>query len=296
MLNTSNYESQTSLNDAFELIKGIFDKERTSYEKTIKTLKKRISQLEEALVKANKENIKYQSKLSDLKGKLTTISKTVSKLEDSDIEVKKIIKENTKEESINIKNNVYNQIKYRNNEKMNSFRKKTKFITNINRSVNDNENFQIKRNLIENITNKQLNNGEDIKRDYKSKTSKPNKKSLSYKIKTRILNGEKEENKTATEQNNLFKNYYINGENRTYLNSNAFNENTRNLRLRDDVDKRNNTGKIKYLSVDKYNQIEQKIKGIKSGLNIFKDKEEANKVNDSLDNNSISINEQNIFS
>ena len=105
MLNISDYESQASLNDAFELIKGIFDKERESYEKTIKTLKNRISQLEDALLKANKENMKYQSKISDLKSKLSTISKTVSKLEDSenDFEIKKTIKENAKEQFINIK-------------------------------------------------------------------------------------------------------------------------------------------------------------------------------------------------
>ena len=173
MLNISDYESQASLNDAFELIKGIFDKERESYEKTIKTLKNRISQLEDALLKANKENMKYQSKISDLKSKLSTISKTVSKLEDSenDFEIKKTIKENAKEQFINIKKeNNYNNIKYRNNnERMNTFRKKTKFITNINRSVNDNEHHQLKNNFLENLNIKQLNNGEDIKSNYNNK-------------------------------------------------------------------------------------------------------------------------------
>ena len=96
MLNISDYESQASLNDAFELIKGIFDKERESYEKTIKTLKNRISQLEDS---------------------------------ENDFEIKKTIKENAKEQFINIKKeNNYNNIKYRNNnERMNTFRKKTKF-------------------------------------------------------------------------------------------------------------------------------------------------------------------------
>ena len=49
MLNISDYESQASLNDAFELIKGIFDKERESYEKTIKTLKKQSNNLNQLL-------------------------------------------------------------------------------------------------------------------------------------------------------------------------------------------------------------------------------------------------------
>lgn len=299
MLNISDYESQASLNDAFELIKGIFDKERESYEKTIKTLKNRISQLEDALLKANKENMKYQSKISDLKSKLSTISKTVSKLEDSenDFEIKKTIKENAKEQFINIKKeNNYNNIKYRNNnERMNTFRKKTKFITNINRSVNDNEHHQLKNNFLENLNIKQLNNGEDIKSNYNNKTSKPNKKAFSYKIKNRLLNAEETEGKNTSRKNNLFKSYAYNGENPSiYLSSNGYNENKRNMRLKDDIDKRNKTNKIKYLSFDKYNQIEKKIKGIKSGLNIFKEKEET-KLSDSLNNNSISIYEQNIF-
>ena len=237
--------------------------------------------------------MKYQSKISDLKSKLSTISKTVSKLEDSenDFEIKKTIKENAKEQFINIKKeNNYNNIKYRNNnERMNTFRKKTKFITNINRSVNDNEHHQLKNNFLENLNIKQLNNGEDIKSNYNNKTSKPNKKAFSYKIKNRLLNAEETEGKNTSRKNNLFKSYAYNGENPSmYLSSNGYNENKRNMRLKDDIDKRNKTNKIKYLSFDKYNQIEKKIKGIKSGLNIFKEKEET-KLSDSLNNNSISI-------
>ena len=42
---------------------------------------------------------------------------------------------------------------------------------------------------------------------------------------------------------------------------------------------------IKYISSEKFNKIEQKIKGIKSGLNIYRGKEES-KFNENSNNNS----------
>ena len=299
MLNNSDFETQGSLNDAFDLIKNIFEKERTSYEKTINSLKNKISGLEEALLKANKENMIYQTKISNLKRKLTSISKTVSKLEESDFEPKNENKENEKIDVIINKDNINNNnIKYRNKDKANSFRKKTKYITNINRSVNDNYEQFMNTNLL-NIknNNKQLNDGEDIKTNYNNKSNKPMKKSLSTKIKNSLLNNvEETENKISARQNNIFKNYARNEENHSlYLHSNGFSEKNKNIKLIENYDKRCNTNKVKYLSCDKYNQIEQKIKGIKSNLNIFKEKEET-KLNDSVNDNSNSINEENIFS
>ena len=149
MLNNSDFEISGSLNDAFELIKSIFDKERKSYEKTILSMKNRITELEEALIKANKENMKYQTKISNLKRKLTSISKTVSKLEDSDFDLKNEKKETEKNDFITNRENCHNNIKYRNKEKMNSFRKKTKFMSNINRSASDNCNQFMKTNFVD---------------------------------------------------------------------------------------------------------------------------------------------------
>ena len=89
MSKNSDIQSQISLNNAFKIIKNIFDKERISYEKEIKSLKDKVSDLEEALNKANKENMKYQERISKLKKRLIFISETVSKLDDSDFEFKK---------------------------------------------------------------------------------------------------------------------------------------------------------------------------------------------------------------
>lgn len=297
MSNNSDYETQSSLNDALELIKGIFDKERSNYEKTIKSLKNRISDLELALDKANKENMEYQTKITNMKRKLISISKTVSKLEDSDFEFRNDKNEFEKIVFITNKDNHYNNIKYRNKEKVNSFRKKTKFISNINRSASDNYTQYIKNNFLDNNDNKQFNEGEDIKTNYYNKINninKPNKKALSSRIKNSLLNvDDNDEKKSRAKKNNLFKSYANNGENHSlYLHSNGLNEKNKNFSLHENFDKKYNSNKIKYLSADKYDQIEQRIKGIKSNLNIYKEKEES-KVNNSQNDYSVSINEEN---
>ena len=85
-MNNSNYN--TSLNDAFELILKIFNDERLCYENTINSLKDKVSELEDSLIQVKNENKTYQTKISKLKGKLKSISKTVSKLEDDDFSPK----------------------------------------------------------------------------------------------------------------------------------------------------------------------------------------------------------------
>ena len=301
MLNNLENISQSSLNEAFELIKNIFNKERNLYEKTINTLKNRISELEEALNKVNKDNMKYQSKKSKLKEKLNSISKTVSKLEESDFDIKNENQKNEKDKIIINMDNLNNNIKYRNIEKNNSFRRKTKYLSNINRSASGNFNQYIKNSFLDTNNNKQFNDGEDIKANYnfkpnkESRQNKQNQKELTSKIKDSLLNAEQTEDRTIYKRNNLFKTYAKNGENNSvYLYSNNYDEKNKDVILLENYEKKGNINKVKYLSSEKYNKIEQKIKGIKSGLNIYKEKEE-NKLNDSINNNSISNNEENIF-
>ena len=185
MLNNFDFSSQESLNDAFNLIKSIFDKERNSYEKSIMSLKNKIIELEQALIKANKEKMKYQAKISSLKRKLNSISKTVSKLEESDYDTKKGNKELEKTEIIinmeNFKNNTNNNIKYRNNGKANSFRKRTKYTCNINRSASDNFNHNSRTHDLQ----------------------KNDKKALSSRIKSGLLNVQQTEDKIKSKQNNV---------------------------------------------------------------------------------------------
>ena len=304
MLNNLENISQSSLNEAFELIKNIFNKERNLYEKTINTLKNRISELEEALNNANKDNMKYQSKISKLKEKLNSISKTVSKLEESDFDIKNDNQKNEKAKIIINMDNLNNNIKYRNIEKNNSFRRKTKYLSNINRSASGNFNQYIKNSFLDTNNNKQFNNGEDIKTNYNFKPNiennqnnqnKQNKKELTSKIKDSLLNAEQTEQRIIYKRNNLFKTYARVGDNNSvYLYSNGYDEKNKDMILLENYEKKGNVNKVKYLSSEKYNKIEQKIKGIKSGLNIYKEKEE-NKLNYSMDNNTISNNEENNF-
>ena len=263
MLDGLNIKSSPSLKKAFEMILKIFEEERTYYEDTINSLKGKVSELEDSLLQMKKENMNYQVRISKLKGKLRTISKTVSKLEDSDFEVKINNKENEKSESNNY-GNKFNQLKYRNTETINSFRRKTKLISDIN--VNKN---QLNQNYVKlsTIDNEKLNfNGEDINRSFDKKN---HKKTLSTKIKNSILNINQQANiKRKNDENSMIRSNVINEEDVSVYLVNNFNENDNILSKADTsydkFDKKKNTP-----SRDKYNKIKQKIKGLKSALTIY---------------------------
>ena len=263
MLDSIKIKSSPSLKKAFEMILKIFEEERTYYEDTINSLKGKVSELEDSLLQMKKENMNYQVRISKLKGKLRTISKTVSKLEDSDFEVKINNKENEKSESNNY-GNKFNQLKYRNTETINSFRRKTKLISDIN--VNKN---QLNQNYVKlsTIDNEKLNfNGEDINRSFDKKN---HKKTLSTKIKNSILNINQQANiKKKNDENSLIRSNMNNEEDVSVYLVNNYNENDNVLNKADisfdKIDKKKNTP-----SRDKYNKIKQKIKGLKSALTIY---------------------------
>ena len=263
MLDSLKLKSSPSLKKAFEMILKIFEEERTYYEDTINSLKGKVSELEDSLLQMKKENMNYQVRISKLKGKLRTISKTVSKLEDSDFEVKINNKENEKSESNNY-GNKFNQLKYRNTETINSFRRKTKLISDIN--VNKN---QLNQNYVKlsTIDNEKLNfNGEDINRSFDKKN---HKKTLSTKIKNSILNINQQTNlRRKNDENSMIKSNMNNEEDVSVYLVNNYNENDNVLNKADisfdKIDKKKNTP-----SRDKYIKIKQKIKGLKSALTIY---------------------------
>ena len=263
MLDSLKLKSSPSLKKAFEMILKIFEEERTYYEDTINSLKGKVSELEDSLVQMKKENMNYQVRVSKLKGKLRTISKTVSKLEDSDFEVKVNNKENEKTE-INNYGNKFNQLKYRNTETINSFRRKTKLMSDINVSKN-----QLNQNYVKlsTIDNEKLNfNGEDINRSFDKKN---HKKTLSTKIKNSILNINQQTNlRRKNDENSMIKSNMNNEEDVSVYLVNNYNENDNTLNKADisfdKIEKKKNTP-----SRDKYNKIKQKIKGLKSALTIY---------------------------
>jgi len=263
MLDSLKIKSSPSLKKAFEMILKIFEEERTYYEDTINSLKGKVSELEDSLLQMKKENMNYQVRVSKLKGKLRTISKTVSKLEDSDFEVKVINKENEKTESNNY-GQKFNQLKYRNTETINSFKRKTKLISDPN--VNKN---QLNQNYVKlsTIDNEKLNfNGEDINRSFDRKN---HKKTLSTRIKNSILNMNQQVNiRKKNDENSMIRSNMNNEEDVSVYLVNTYNENDNIVNKADisfdKIEKKKNTP-----SRDKYNKIKQKIKGLKSALTIY---------------------------
>ena len=272
-MNNSNYN--TSLNDAFELILKIFNDERLCYENTINSLKDKVSELEDSLIQVKNENKTYQTKISKLKGKLKSISKTVSKLEDDDFSPKpnkknnKNINENEELNGININKNNFTVMKCRNDDKnndiFNSFRYKSKIMQDNNKSTSINNNFIKMKNL---DNDKLKNNGEDINR---TNYIKKHKKTLSTKLKNSILNNIHESHlKKRNEDNTMIRSHYFNDEDDSLFlghNSNENDSQNKNTILLEDkkmkVQRKINIGR------DKYNKINQKIRGLKSALSFY---------------------------
>lgn len=300
MLNISNIQN-SSLNDAFELILKIFNEERKKYENTISSLKAKISELEDSLLLEKKENMLNRTRISKLKGKIRSISKTVSKLEESDFEIKfdnnKDALNNISNNNTNINNCNFNTIKYRNTDTFNSFRRKSKIIVDINNNTinmnkNDSNNHYLKMNFFDN--NKVNNNGEDIPRCNKKKI---HKKTLSTKIKNSILNinNPPELLKRKNGNNNIYKSQCYNDEDVSIFLLHNLNDNDslNKMTLPADNDRKIAENRKKYLGRDKYNKIEQKIKGLKSSLTIHNKSENNKNSSESFPN---SFNMQNIIS
>ena len=288
MIENENLKSSPSLNNAFELILRIFNEERTYYETTIGSLKEKISELEESLLQVKKENMNYQTRISKLKGKLRSISKTVSKIEDSDFEIKIINNKELEKDQTDNNTNNFNTIKYRNTETINSFRRKSKLLSDVNKNKLS-QNY-IKMNTIEN--NKLNSNGEygdDIKRNFNKKT---HKKTKSIKIKNSILNINPESNiRKKNDENELLRSNIYNDEEASFFLINNLNENN-NIQNKLSITGDNENEKIrKFHSRDKYNKIEQKIKGLKSALSIYNKSDNLTPI-ESFPN---SVNAQSVF-
>ena len=268
-----NLKDSKSLNDAFDLITKIFNEEREYYENSINSLKEKISKLEDTLLQVKKENMNYQQKISKLKGKIRSISKTVLKLEESEFEVKLENNKNIENKEINNNENNkhHNTIKYRNTDTINTFRKKTKIFSEINNStsinIKSNNNF-FKMNVFD--KNKLNNNGEDIIRNYNKKI---HKKTLSTKIKNNILNfvQQNKQIQGKNDNNNMFKSHCYNDEDVSLFIIDNLNENELESKMTVPVerDTKIKEKRKKNFVRDKYNKIEQKIKGLKSALSIY---------------------------
>ena len=286
MIENENLKSSPSLNNAFELILRIFNEERTYYETTIGSLKGKISELEESLLQVKKENMNYQTRISKLKGKLRSISKTVSKIEDSDFE----IKINNKKESEKTDNNMtnFNTIKYRNTETINSFRRKTKLLSDLNKNKLG-QNYTKMNTIENNKINNKGENGDDIRRNFNKKM---HKKTMSTKIKNSILNINQQTNiRKQNDENVLLRSHINNDDDVSFYLINNLNENN-NIQNKMSIPVDNENEKTrKFHSRDKYNKIEQRIKGLKSALSIYNKSDNLTPI-ESFPN---SVNAQSVF-
>ena len=288
MIENENLKSTPSLNNAFELILRIFNEERTYYETTITSLKGKVSELEESLLQVKKENMNYQTRISKLKGKLRSISKTVSKIEDSDFEIKiNNKKESEKDQTDNNMTN-FNTIKYRNTETINSFRRKTKLLSDLNKNKLG-QNYTKMNTIENNKLNSNGENGDDIRRNFNKKM---HKKTMSTKIKNSILNINQQTNiRKQNDENVLLRSHINNDDDVSFYLINNLNENN-NIQNKMSIPIDNENEKTrKFHSRDKYNKIEQRIKGLKSALSIYNKSDNLTPI-ESFPN---SVNAQSVF-
>ena len=289
MIENENLKSTPSLNNAFELILKIFNEERTYYETTITSLKGKVSELEESLLQVKKENMNYQTRISKLKGKLRSISKTVSKIEDSDFEIKiNNKKESEKDQTDNNMTN-FNTIKYRNTETINSFRRKTKLLSDLNKNKLG-QNYTKMNTIENNKLNSNGENGDDIRRNLNKKI---HKKTMSTKIKNSILNINQQSNniRKKNDENVLLRSHINNDDDVSFYLINNLNENN-NIQNKMSIPVDNENEKTrKFHSRDKYNKIEQRIKGLKSALSIYNKSDNLTPI-ESFPN---SVNAQSVF-
>ena len=289
MIENENLNSSPSLNNAFELILRIFNEERTYYESIISSLKGKVSELEESLLQVKKENMNYQTRISKLKGKLRSISKTVSKIEDSDFEIKiNNNKESEKDQTGNNNMTNFNTIKYRNTETINSFRRKAKQLSDKNKNKLG-QNY-IKMNTIENNKlNSNGENGDDIRRNFNKKI---HRKTMSTKLKNSILNMNQQSNvRKKNDENALLRSHINNDDDVSFYLINNLNENN-NIQNKMSIPVDNENEKTrKFHSRDKFNKIEQRIKGLKSALSIYNKSDNLTPI-ESFPN---SVNAQSVF-
>ena len=184
--------------------------------------------------------------------------------------------------------NNFNTIKYRNTETINSFRRKTKLLSDVNKNKLS-QNY-IKMNTIENNKiNSNGENGDDIRRNFNKKT---HKKTMSTKIKNSILNMNPQSNiRKKNDENALLRSHIYNDEDVSFFLINNLNENN-NIQNKLSIPADNENEKTrKFHSRDKYNKIEQKIKGLKSALSIYNKSENLTPI-ESFPN---SVNAQSVF-
>lgn len=279
-----------SLEDAFQIISSIINTEREKYENIINTMNQKMNELKTQLDQMKDENSKYKNKIFELQNQFASISNTISQL--NEVKNNKTINKNElnlysseildKNSSGKINNN---------NDLTNRFKNENKPLNNKDDNINSYVSLDSKNNINSNFEDKDLNKQNNNFQQYKISLNRQlfNKKLVKKNNSLNLLTKNKNISKSFNYQNHIpvkivrnnndldgqIKNNYSQSTYNLYSNnllkSNGKIINTtkserrsfENYAMDNYSNKKNNTQR------DKYNNIERRIKNMKSGLSIY---------------------------
>ena len=279
-----------SLEDAFQIISSIINTEREKYENIINNMNQKMNELKTQLDQLKDENSKYKNKIFELQNQFVSISNTISQL--NEVKDSKAINENNL--------NLYSSETPEKNssEKINNNNDFTNRLKNEYKSLNDKDvnknsynNLDSKNNINSNFVDKELNKQNNNFQQYKISLNKQlfNKKLVKKNNSLNILTKNKNISKSFNYQNhipvkivrnnndidgqltnnysqstyNLYSNNLLKSNGKIINNPKSERRSFENYAMDNYSNKKNNTQN------DKYNNIERRIKNMKSGLSIY---------------------------
>ena len=279
-----------SLEDAFQIISSIINTEREKYENIINTMNQKMNVLKTQLDELKDENSKYKNKIFELQNQFVSISNTISQL--NEVKDNKNLNEN--------KLNLHSSETFEKNssEKINNNNDFTNRLKNEYKSLNDKDvnknsynNLDSKNNINSNYVEKDLNKQRNNFQQYKISLNRQlfNKKLVKKNNSLNILTKNKNISKSFNYQNhipvkivrnnndidgqltnnysqstyNLYSNNLLKSNGKIINNPKSERRSFENYAIENYSNKKNNTQR------DKFNNIERRIKNMKSGLSIY---------------------------
>lgn len=279
-----------SLDDAFQIISTIINKEREKYENIINNMTKKMNELKTQLAQIQDENSKYKNKLFELQNQFVSISNTINQL--NEVKDNKTLSENklNSYSSETLDKNASGKIN-NNNENTSRLKKEYTSLNAKDNNINDYISINTKNNINSNFVEKDLNKQNINYQQFKISLNKQlfNKKFVKKTNSLNILTKNKNISKSFNHQTHvpvkIVRNTNnIDGQIKNNYSQSTFNLYSNNiLKLNDKII--NNTKSErksfenyaiesytykKYNSQkDKFNNIEKRIKNMKSNLSIY---------------------------
>ena len=279
-----------SLEDAFQIISSIINTEREKYENIINNMNQKMNELKTQLDQLKDENSKYKNKIFELQNQFVSISNTISQL--NEVKDSKAINENNLNlySSETFEKNSSEKIN-NNNDFTNRLKNEYKSLNNKDDNKNSYNNLDSNNNINSNFVDKELNKQNNNFQQYKISLNKQlfNKKLVKKNNSLNILTKNKNISKSFNYQNhipvkivrnnndidgqltnnysqstyNLYSNNLLKSNGKIINNPKSERRSFENYAMDNYSNKKNNTQN------DKYNNIERRIKNMKSGLSIY---------------------------